>query len=373
MHDVVLLLTIGASALLSFLYLALGNLARRLRYLLALFFLTNALISAHTLIYWGEAIRYRVFDAFPYAFLLLSFTCFAVGPLLYWQTSTTTCKDFRISRLQWLHLLPAILAPVYYYTVCFRFDTATQRELLFNFGLYGQAKVFYFHYVSLEKLVPLIYGIVCIHLLRSRAKANELPLAGSAISTLSLTILAYGFALMWLWVALTHFLGLYLPEKITDLMGIAGNYFNLVLVLFLIVDQIKYAASSPKPEKQKVESLEVNAAHIARIQNAMEAEKVFLNPQLTLERFADSVALNPREVSTVVNRKFQQNFHEFVNAYRVDEAKQMLRNPAHYDANINDIAHASGFNSKATFNRFFKKFVLTTPSDYRRKHQTLEP
>jgi len=88
-----------------------------------------------------------------------------------------------------------------------------------------------------------------------------------------------------------------------------------------------------------------------------------------LERFADIVGLAPREVSTVINRKFRQNFHEFINGYRLNHAKQLLRNSEQFALSIQDIAHASGFNSKATFNRFFKKFVLITPSDYRRKHQ----
>jgi len=67
----------------------------------------------------------------------------------------------------------------------------------------------------------------------------------------------------------------------------------------------------------------------------------------------------------VINRRFEQNFFEFINKYRVAEAKKLLEDPDHAQSTMIDIMADAGFNSKATFNTFFKKLVGSTPSQYR--------
>ena len=68
-----------------------------------------------------------------------------------------------------------------------------------------------------------------------------------------------------------------------------------------------------------------------------------------------------------MNRYIHQSFHEFVNRYRVEEAKQILREQAGKELPVTDVVAAAGFNSKATFNRFFKQYAGLTPSQYRQK------
>ena len=72
----------------------------------------------------------------------------------------------------------------------------------------------------------------------------------------------------------------------------------------------------------------------------------------------------------IINRHFNRNFFEFVNYYRIEEAKKMLRDQDSMDKSVLNIMLDVGFNSKAAFNTFFKKFVGLTPSQYRKKMQT---
>jgi AraC-like DNA-binding protein len=66
----------------------------------------------------------------------------------------------------------------------------------------------------------------------------------------------------------------------------------------------------------------------------------------------------------LINEEFLVNFYDFVNKYRVEEAKRLLLdNNRNYK--IIAIAYEVGFNSKATFNRVFKKFTGLTPSDFK--------
>jgi AraC-type DNA-binding domain-containing proteins len=369
MHDVILLLTIGVCGLLGAVYFIVRSRSYHARLFLALFFFANVLAVFYTLIYWAEPIRHQVFGVFPYTYLILSAVSFMLGPLLYWHTCFCLHDQFRLRPVQCLHFLPVGLAPLYFYIVCFRFDLATQRDLFLNLGIYGQANAFYYEYISIEKIFPVVYGVICLLLIVRHFNAEAKRSTVGAYNNLGLIILISGFSAFWGWAALTHFLAQYLSSEITDFMGIAGNYFKLFLVLYLAYIQLLHLAILRAPEKLKEENLTLNQAHVDNILSAMAPDGAFLNPQLTLERFADIVGLAPREVSTVINRKFRQNFHEFINGYRLNHAKQLLRNSEQFALSIQDIAHASGFNSKATFNRFFKKFVLITPSDYRRKHQ----
>ena len=68
----------------------------------------------------------------------------------------------------------------------------------------------------------------------------------------------------------------------------------------------------------------------------------------------------------VINRHFGVNFYEFINQYRVDEAKRMLVSEDYKNTTITDIYLMVGFNSKSVFYTFFKKKVGMTPSQYRR-------
>lgn len=77
--------------------------------------------------------------------------------------------------------------------------------------------------------------------------------------------------------------------------------------------------------------------------------------------------MNPRALSAVIKHSFQTNFYEFVNSYRIDEAKSILDDPREIDKTMIEIAGECGFNSKATYNTFFKKLAGCTPTEYRKK------
>jgi AraC-like DNA-binding protein len=58
------------------------------------------------------------------------------------------------------------------------------------------------------------------------------------------------------------------------------------------------------------------------------------------------------------------NFNDFINSHRVAEVKRRLEGNEAATVTIMSIAYDAGFNSKATFNRAFKKFTGGNPKDY---------
>ena len=69
-------------------------------------------------------------------------------------------------------------------------------------------------------------------------------------------------------------------------------------------------------------------------------------------------------LSQVINVGARRNFNDFVNEYRVDEFKRQVRNPANAHLSFLGLALDCGFNSKATFNRAFKKFTGLSPKEF---------
>ncbi len=95
----------------------------------------------------------------------------------------------------------------------------------------------------------------------------------------------------------------------------------------------------------------------------MDAEKPWLEPELTLSELAQRLRTNAGLLSRVINAGCGQNFNDFVNTYRVAEARRKLADPrlAHYS--LVGVALESGFNSKSTFNRVFKKLTGQVPGE----------
>ena len=103
-----------------------------------------------------------------------------------------------------------------------------------------------------------------------------------------------------------------------------------------------------------------------KVLHYMATHKPHIDPDLDLKKLADMLQLSPHHLSQVINREMETNFYDFVNGYRVDEAKGLLSDPSKRHLTVIQIAFDAGFNSKATFNRMFKKLTQQTPSQFRR-------
>jgi AraC-like DNA-binding protein len=104
-----------------------------------------------------------------------------------------------------------------------------------------------------------------------------------------------------------------------------------------------------------------------KIINLFEKEKIYLEADLSLADVAQKLKTNISIVSQVVNSGFDKNFNDFVNFYRIEEFKNKINQPDYQHLTLLGIAFECGFNSKATFNRAFKKLTGEAPNDYAKK------
>jgi len=101
-----------------------------------------------------------------------------------------------------------------------------------------------------------------------------------------------------------------------------------------------------------------------KLRRIIESEKVYLENDLSLPKLAKRLEASSNETSFVINELYQDNFYNFINRYRIEEAKRLLLSDKYNQLNVLGIAYESGFNSKTTFNTTFKKYTGMSPTEF---------
>jgi AraC-like DNA-binding protein len=120
----------------------------------------------------------------------------------------------------------------------------------------------------------------------------------------------------------------------------------------------KYERSSMTPERSE--------KYVQKLLHFMETNKPYTDGDLTLRKLAKKLSIPPQYLSRVINERLNQSFVDFINTYRVEEAKKSLLDPAKKHYSLLAIAEDVGFNSKSSFNLVFKKHTNMTPSSFRK-------
>lgn len=106
---------------------------------------------------------------------------------------------------------------------------------------------------------------------------------------------------------------------------------------------------------------------LKQLEDFMEEHKPFLEAGLSVDALAKKLETSPRQLSSLINRELKQNFFEYINQHRVEEAKRLLDLPSNTRNRINEIIYDAGFNSKSSFNNIFKKHTGLTPSQFKKR------
>jgi AraC-like DNA-binding protein len=375
-HDVALILVMGECVMLATLLLIAEKGKQFSNLLLAGFLLLNACIAFDTLIYWSEIMNDMVSAISPNLFFLFGFSVFLAGPLLYFYTKSLIYKDFELKRSDIRHLLPVFIYPLYMYFIYYRYDRETKHAMVQN-----QSELFtqtpFEILIWLQKISIVFYGFLCLHqLLKYKMHLQHNYSSIEKIDLGWLKLLIGGFLTLWSWVLLTEVLTQIWPQLsatgISDSMGIIGNYLIFILINLLVFYSLTHSevfegiltrSSSRRPDLAET----ILPEQIEKLEKIMAEGKPYLEPEITLEQLAERLSLQPRLLSVIINRRFNKNFFEFINYYRVEQAKELLTSQRYQEHTMLDLMADAGFNSKSAFNRFFKKFVGMTPTEYRQK------
>ncbi|NBC08009.1 MAG: helix-turn-helix domain-containing protein [Bacteroidetes bacterium] len=100
------------------------------------------------------------------------------------------------------------------------------------------------------------------------------------------------------------------------------------------------------------------------LKELVETEKLYLDSSLTLKDIADQLNTNTKYLSQVINHHIGSNFQTFVNAYRIEEAKEKILDDKYSNLTLFGIALQCGFKNKSTFYKVFRDKVGMTPKAY---------
>jgi AraC-like DNA-binding protein len=93
-------------------------------------------------------------------------------------------------------------------------------------------------------------------------------------------------------------------------------------------------------------------------------DKPFLSEKIAMAEIAKIIKVSIQHISQVINEKTNLNFNDYVNSYRIEEAKLMLLSNDYSKLTIDAIAQKSGFHSKSAFYVAFKKHTGNTPKEF---------
>lgn len=298
---------------------------------------------------------------------------FLIAPLLYFYGRSLMDPDRPFSRRDLLQFVPFVLATLVLVPYLMLSGPekleATRNELPASFHLIIAAKI----------VVAPVYITVIIRQLHRFVTRRDEPRARdpNVVWFYRAIIALAGMAVTSLIVGLLPSTGVQLPID-SDTIGalfICGSIFMLSALLICHpltampgLNGTLAQLVVPAPLRRKYETSPLNEAqkqqYLDRLVRYMEDRKPYLDMSLDLEKLAESIRIRPSHMSQLLNERVGMNFYEFVSSYRVREAQSRIADPAQCEKTLIAIAHESGFNSKASFNRAFKRVTGQTPSEY---------
>ncbi len=119
-----------------------------------------------------------------------------------------------------------------------------------------------------------------------------------------------------------------------------------------------------KPKPQMSEQKKAQLTELAESLNVlMNKQHIYLDPELNLHKTAEHLNVKPYLVTQCLNEILNVKFNDYVNSYRIQEVKRLLKQPNKKKHNLLTIAFEAGFNSKSSFNRSIKNQLGIHPRD----------
>ena len=141
----------------------------------------------------------------------------------------------------------------------------------------------------------------------------------------------------------------------------------LAVLVFIVIGIALKKKPSPATEQTSESQQAIDDELMQRIITLMEEEKPYLNSDLKVSDLADRLSINSRNLSDCIRKTTNNSFANFINAYRIEYAKQLMREQP--DMKISEVFLSSGFANETTFFRIFKAVTGMTPNEWKANEQ----
>lgn len=284
------------------------------------------------------------------------------GPLLYLYIRAVSDKEFSFHARHLLHLIPFLLVMAF--------------EMFIRKVLLQQAddQEFYTGY-SIEVSVILIQFLayIILSVVYVRKPDNDLdenPLKRTLDTGMQRSII---IAVSVLWFIYALFCVQIFTRQYLAVIVFESFYYSILSysVLFVELRTRKITALNNPAARYKASGLTAYdaARYKSVILEHISRNELYKDHNITLGKFSKGISITPHIVSQVINEQLCCNFNDFINSYRVEEAKKMLKDTGMKNYTVASIAYDCGFNTLSAFNTAFRKFTGVTPSQFRSKLQ----
>ncbi|OYU82475.1 MAG: AraC family transcriptional regulator [Flavobacterium sp. BFFFF2] len=319
---------------------------------------------------------------------------FLVGPVIYFYTQSLLNPSFSFTKKEAWHLLPGALYLLYIVGM-WVYDVYVVQESYFYQN--GMDKDFDSWYQNAGLLSMIIYFVVSLKFYNTYKKLIY-QVVSYADTLLFQWIKTYliAFLIMLLLPILFEFICYFEP----DMNSYKGSWwfylFFSVVMYYIAVAGYANLASSPiaykwsltknpilllgtttaieSPKEETTIDIDYEIASDqapadmqiwkTAIETLITTEKLYQNQTLNITEVAKKLDTNVAVISKAINQGFQMNFNDYINLFRVQAVKNLLLAGEHHQTTLLGIAFDCGFNSKATFNRAFKKHTGLSPKDF---------
>lgn len=325
----------------------------------------------------------------PYTIEFLTFygtrlgSWFILGPLIFFYTSSLISKKEQ-GQMFLIHLIPffffVLILPLFYsdflgfrqvhYGMLTVFDQFNREEITFIQYVYSVVFVGQFiHFFGY-----IVYSLRSINQYEATLTDQVSSYDESEIKWLKLSL----YSLLGILIFASLFLVLLFMTLIyrrhLDYIYVLPMSF-LMFVFAYKLSGIQLTSVEPQLEveeastKYQSSTLKQSDAQIYgnKLKEHMSTQKPYLKNGLRLVELSEELEIPTHHLSQVINEQYGQNFFDFVNSYRVEEAKSLMEQSE--ESTLLEIAFSAGFNNKTSFNNAFKKFSNSTPFAYRKKIQ----
>lgn len=275
------------------------------------------------------------------------------GPLLWFHYLSIVTPERRLSPKDLLHLLPVVLINIHMMDILMLPDN--DRMAFFNDQTQFLNRIMTYNY--LRAAHQIFYGALLVYGINRSMPIMSINqrfyLIGITIiyicTTIVITLLTlfanswYDFS--WYYLICTSFVGL-----IGYVLYVDPKIFKAI--------KAKYQHSS---------FTELHMQQLAKKMEALMQDKaMYLNSKLSVDDVAEGLGVKSHQISQTLSSLINENFNDYINKYRIDHAKFLLKSKSHAVYTIEAIALESGFNNTVTFYSAFRKYTQTTPSKYRK-------
>ena len=303
------------------------------------------------------------------------------GPFLYLYTLALTnrIKSFRISAL---HFIPFIA--VYIYLSPF-FALPLEQKIY----VYKNEGVGYETFGLIKTVANIISGVLYVILSSIVLRKHRISIADQFSYTEKINLqwlqyLIYWIAVIWIFVIFRNddwvfgaavlfilFIGFFgikqvgvfhsqeftSSKKNAEVTGNAKEEND--------IDESHSDATQEKRKYQKSGlSSESSETLHRQLNQIMSGEKLYCESELSLSELATRLNTQPNYLSQVINEREGKNFYDYINSQRIEEFKRLAVSPDNRKYTLLALAEQCGFNSKSSFNRYFKKVTGQSPSEF---------